>query len=32
MLLVGEFAVLSQAVQEISGLETENDLIEEAKN
>ncbi|WP_070000047.1 phage tail assembly chaperone [Cellulosilyticum sp. I15G10I2] len=32
MLLVGEFAVLSQAVQEISGLQTENELIEEAKN
>lgn len=32
MLLVGEFAVLSQAVQEISGLQSENELIEEAKN
>lgn len=32
MLLAGEFAALSQKVQEISGIETEEELIEEVKN
>lgn len=32
MLLAGEFASLSQKVQEISGIEAEEDLIEEVKN
>lgn len=32
MLLVGEFATLSEAVQRISGLQSDEDPVEEAKN
>lgn len=32
MLLVGEYATLAEAVQKISGLDVDEDLVEEAKN